>query len=215
MNEVVDRARSLAGATVGAIAARLGRPAPGGGASTKGRVGELIELALGATGGSGARIVDFPEHRLELKTIPVGEDLRPLESTFVCAVDLRDEVDWPESWVRAKLSKVLFVPVIGDRTTPLASRTVGAPVLWEMTPAQEDVLRADYDDIMGLVGVGRVEEISAHLGRYLQIRPKARDGTVRTVARGPEGEPIPTVPRGFYLRPAFTCALLLDRHALP
>ncbi len=215
MNEIVVRARSLAGATVGALAARLGRSAPGGGASTKGRVGELVEVALGATGGSGARVVDFPEHRLELKTIPVTSDLRPHESTFVCAVDLRDEVDWPEAWVRAKLSKVLFVPVIGERTTPLARRTLGEPVYWEMSAAQEEILRADYDDIMGLVGVGRVEEISAHLGRYLQIRPKARDGNVRTVARGPEGEPIPTVPRGFYLRPSFTRALLLDPTATP
>lgn len=215
MNEIVDRARALTGSTVGAIAAHLGRPVPGGGASTKGRVGELVEQALGATGGSGARIVDFPEHRLELKTIPVTDDLRPHESTFVCAVDLRDDVDWPTAWVRAKLSKVLFVPIVGDRATPLASRTLGEPVYWEMTPAQESQLRADYDDIMGLVGVGRVEEISAHLGRYLQIRPKARDGSVRTVARGPEGEPIPTVPRGFYLRPAFTRALLLDPAATP
>ena len=68
---------------------------------------------------------------------------------------------------------------------------------------------------MGLVGIGRIEDVTAHLGRYLQLRPKAKDGSVRTLARGAEGERFGTVPRGFYLRPAFTGALLLDAAALP
>ncbi|NUP09079.1 MAG: DNA mismatch repair protein MutH [Polyangiaceae bacterium] len=213
--EVFARARALTGMSVAAVAHAIGRAPPAGGVSTKGRVGELVEQALGATGGSGARKVDFPEIGIELKTIPVDERLRPHESTFVCAVDLGEEVDWDASWARKKLSCVLFVPVVGERTTPLPARVFGAPSLWRPTPDQEAQLRADYDDIMGLVGIGRMEDVSAHLGRYMQLRPKARDGSARTIVAGREGERIATVPRGFYLRPSFTGAILAAPAALP
>lgn len=196
------------------LADELGRPCPGGGAHTKGRVGELVEVALGASGGS-RRAVDFPESGVELKTIPVSAERKPYESTFVCAVSLDEEVDWAMSWPKAKLSQVLFVPVVGDKTEPLPDRCFGAPVFWQPTPEQDRQLNADYDDIMGLVGVGRIEDVTAHLGRYMQLRPKAKDGSVRTLARGAEGERFGTVPRGFYLRTMFTAALLADPRALP
>lgn len=217
-DDLARRAAALEGQDLAAIAARLGRAVPAGGVHQKGRVGELIELALGASGGTGTRAVDFPALGVELKTIPVHAPPRervPRESTFVCAVDLNEEVDWDEAWVRRKLAAVLFVPIAGDAKTPAEARRVGRPLLWSPTPAQEQVLRGDYDDIMGLVGVGRVEDVSAHLGRYLQLRPKGRDGAPRATVRGADGERIATVPRGFYLRASFTGALLADAAALP
>jgi DNA mismatch repair protein MutH len=72
-------------------------------------------------------------------------------------------------------------------------------------------LAADYDEIMGLVGIGRIEDVTAHLGEHLQIRPKARDGSARTLTFGREGEHISTVPRGFYLRTRFTEHVLNSR----
>jgi len=212
--DLFARAATLSGSTVAELAARLGRPCPGGGVHTKGRVGELVELALGASGGS-RRLVDFPSTGVELKTIPVNIAKKPHESTFVCAVNLDEEVDWADSWPKAKLSLVLFVPIVGERDEPLPGRRFDAPMLWRPTPSQDRQLNADFDDIMGLVGVGRIEDVTAHLGRYLQLRPKAKDGSVRTLARGAEGERFGTVPRGFYLRPSFTGALLRDPAALP
>lgn len=197
------------------VAQDLGHPAPAGGVFTKGRAGELVERALGASGGSGIRVVDFPDQGVELKTIPIDDGGRPLESTFVCAVDLAHDTDWEVSWARRKLACVLFVPVVGGRSVPLPARVFGRPLLWSATPAQDQQLHADYDDIMGLVGIGRVEDVSAHLGRYLQLRPKARDGSQRTAVPGRDGERILTVPRGFYLRASFTGALLEDPAALP
>lgn len=215
--DLARRAGALAGLTVAELAARVGREVPSGGVHGKGRVGELVELALGASGGSG-RSVDFPSLGVELKTIPVHPAPRarvPHESTFVCAVDLNEEVDWDDAWVRTKLRAVLFVPIEGAQRSPSGARRIGEAVLWTPTPAQDAVLRGDYDDIMGLVGVGRIEDVTAHLGRYLQLRPKASDGRARTVTLGPEGERIRTVPRGFYLRASFTAALLSDPSALP
>jgi DNA mismatch repair protein MutH len=212
---LLGRVHALEGRTVAELAHLARADAPAGGRSTKGRVGEILERVLGADGGSGERVVDFPALALELKTIPVTPQGKPLESTFVCAVRIDEDVDFDASWVKRKLARVLFVPIVGDRRTELGRRTVGPACLWEPTIAQLAQLRADYDDIMGLLGIGRVEDVSAHLGRWLQLRPKARDGTPRALAFGDEGERIPTVPRGFYLRTRFTEAILRDPSATP
>jgi DNA mismatch repair protein MutH len=89
------------------------------------------------------------------------------------------------------------------------------PLFFRPTPEQEALLAADFDEILGMVGSGLVEAVDATLGRALQLRPKAADGSARTVAFGADGERIATVPRGFYLRARFTEAILRDPAALP
>ena len=216
IDELLERARGLQGRSLAEVLAALGMFASSDPVRTKGSAGETLERALGASGGS-SRIHDFPELEVELKTIPVTPAGAPLESTYVCTLSLADaeSQEWETSWVRAKLSRVLFVPLVGAQGKPWQERVVGASTLWSPTREQEDVLRGDFDDVVGLVGVGRIEELTAHRGRWLQVRPKARDGSVRTLAWGGDGEAIATVPRGFYLRPRFTGALLLDPAALP
>ncbi len=213
---LLGRARSLAGATVGAVLRDLGLAASVDPVRTKGSAGETLERALGASGGS-SQVLDFPELGVELKTIPITADGTPLESTYVCTLSLADaeSQEWETSWVRAKLARVLFVPLVGAHGIGWQERTIGSPLLWSPTEAQDGVLRGDFDDVVGLIGVGRIEELTAHRGRWLQVRPKARDGSVRTIAWGSDGEVISTVPRGFYLRARFTGALLVDPTALP
>ena len=210
--ELVARARAIEGQTVGSL---LLRSAPTDPVRTKGTAGETLERALGATG-TGA-VQDFPELGIELKTIPITADKKPLESTYVCTLSLTDAdaQEWETSWVKAKLARVLFVPLVGAHGIPWRDRLVGRALLWSPTPEQEDVLRADFDDAIGLIGIGRIEELTAHGGRWLQVRPKARDGSVRTVAWGGDGEAIATIPRGFYLRTRFTGAILADPAAVP
>jgi DNA mismatch repair protein MutH len=94
-------------------------------------------------------------------------------------------------------------------------RRIGAPWFWRPTRAQEAVLRADFDEAMGTIGAGGIEAVTARAGRWLQVRPKAATGSVRTISFGPEGEWIATVPRGFYLRASFTREIFEDPAALP
>jgi DNA mismatch repair protein MutH len=191
-----------------------GTPVQAGGLHGKGKVGEQVERALGATGGSAATW-DFPELRVELKTIPV--DARtgtPSESTFVCAVSLTeaDRAEWSTSWARAKLSRVLWVPIELEQD---GTRRVGQARLWSPSAEQEAILSGDFEDIMGRVGAGDVEGVTARLGRWLQLRPKAAHGGVRTIVPASDGEMVATVPRGFYLRALFTGAILRDPAAMP
>ncbi len=214
--ELLERARALDGLRVGDVLRRLGLVASTDPVRTKGSAGETLERALGATGGS-TQVLDFPDLGVELKTIPVTAEGAPLESTYVCTLSLADAElqEWETSWVRAKLARVLFVPLVGEHGIAWQERVIGTPLLWSPTAEQEAVLHADFDDVVGLIGIGRIEELTAHRGRWMQVRPKARDGSVRTTAWGADGEAIATVPRGFYLRARFTGALLADPSALP
>ncbi len=85
--ELLLRASALAGRTLDAIAEGMRAPKVGGGLHEKGTVGQLLERALGATGGSRAE-PDFPAIGVELKTVPVDETGRPRESTYVCTLPL-------------------------------------------------------------------------------------------------------------------------------
>jgi DNA mismatch repair protein MutH len=210
--ELVARARALAGVPVDTLAVQLGLVV-GEGAHAKGKVGTLLEQALGARGGSQATW-DFPALRVELKTVPVDLRGAPRESTFVCAVTLldADRAEWDGSWVRAKLARVLWVPVLTPDEGP---RVLGAALLWSPTREQEDVLREDFDEIMGRIGMGGIEMLSGRVGRWLQLRPKAAHGRVRTNAPGVDGDLVATVPRGFYLRARFTGAILASPEAIP
>jgi len=201
--ELLARARALRGFAVGAPGVR-----------GKGKVGELVERALGASGGSSATW-DFPALKVELKTIPVDFARGvPRESTFVCAASLADadRAEWATSWVRAKLSRVLWVPV---EVHADGARRIGEPRLWSPSREQQRILAGDFEDILGRVGAGGIEGVNAYLGRWLQLRPKAAHGRVRTTVRAAEGELVATVPRGFYLRAKLTGAILRDGLALP
>jgi len=214
--ELVRRVGALAGATLGDVAATLGLSFDAAGVRTKGKGGEILERALGATGGS-AKVHDFPALAIELKTIPTDERGKPHESTYVCTLPMDDveRVEWETSWVRRKLARVLWVPVVAPHDAPHAARRIGRAQLWSPTEDQAAVLRTDFEDAVGAIALGHVEALTAHAGRWLQVRPKARDGAARTMSWGREGERIPTMPRGFYLRASFTAAILEDPRAMP
>jgi DNA mismatch repair protein MutH len=214
--ELRDRASWLSGRTIGDLARALGAPVPVAGARGKGKMGTLVEKALGAEAGS-ASVPDFPRLGIELKTIPIDQAGAPRESTFVCSIAIAgaERTDWSTSAARAKLRHVLFVPIVVGEEDPVESRRIGSPLLWRPTAEQEAVLRDDFETAMGVIGAGNVEALTARSGRWLQVRPKAATGRARTFSFGPEGEWIATVPRGFYLRASFTRALLRDPGALP
>lgn len=210
------RAAELAGMRLAELAARHALPVPPDLRRAKGFVGALLERALGATAGSRA-LPDFPELHVELKTLPVDRAGAPVESTFVCTIPLTEmsAVEWVDSRVRRKLSRVLWVPVEGERAIPVGERRIGQALLYELTPEDEAVLRADWEELAGYIGRGHVEELSGHLGKFLQIRPKAAHSRARRLGFDADGAPFAALPRGFYLRPSFTRALLERHFALP
>ncbi|MCL6412362.1 DNA mismatch repair endonuclease MutH [Pantoea agglomerans] len=211
---LLARAQDLAGLTLETLAARAGLPMPADLKRDKGWVGMLLEWHLGASTGSKAE-QDFAHLGIELKTIPIDAQGKPLETTFVCVAPLTGNsgVTWLTSHVRHKLARVLWIPVEGGREIPLRERRVGAPLLWSPDAEEDEMLRQDWEELMDMIVLGRVEQITARHGAWLQIRPKAANSKALTEGIGDQGQPIMTLPRGFYLKKSFT-GPLLARHFL-
>ncbi len=210
----MHQANLLAGYSLSELAALAGLPVPPDLRRDKGWIGILLEQWLGASAGSKPE-QDFAAIGVELKTIPIDRSGRPLETTFVCVAPLTGNtgVTWETSHVRHKLKRVLWVPVEGERTIPLGERRIGTPLLWSPSEEEEEQLKRDWEELMDLIVLGQVEHITARHGEVLQLRPKAANSRALTEAVGAHGEPILTLPRGFYLKKPFTAALLA-RHFL-
>ncbi len=209
ITELMTRANDLAGLTLADVAAEIGVKVPNDFTRQKGWTGQLIESYLGATAGSKPQ-QDFVELGVELKTLPLSYANKPLETTYVCYAPLLKQagVSWDTSSVKNKLQQVLWVPVEGEREIPPSERTIGSAILWQPSEAQNQALQEDWEELMELIALGQVESITARIGQFLQLRPKAANGKALTEAVGIDGEKIMTRPRGFYLRKNFTQQIL-------
>ena len=209
LEQLLSQAQSIAGLTFGELADELHIPVPPDLKRDKGWVGMLLERALGATAGSKAE-QDFSHLGVELKTLPINAEGYPLETTFVSLAPLvqNSGVKWENSHVRHKLSCVLWMPIEGSRHIPLGERHIGAPILWKPTAEQERQLRQDWEELMDLIVLGKLDQITARIGEVMQLRPKGANSRSITKGIGRNGEVIETLPLGFYLRQAFTAGLL-------
>ncbi len=212
--ELLDRAYTIAGMTFKELSDEAEMVMPTDLKRDKGWVGQLLEWHLGAPAGSKPE-QDFAKLGIELKSIPIGYSGKPLETTFVCVAPLMgvQGITWETSHVRNKLSKVLWIPVEGEREIPLAERHVGSPLLWTPSQEEDELLKRDWEELMELIVLGNVEQITARHGEALHLRPKAANSRVLTEAYGASGKPIKTKPRGFYLRTQFTHKLLTAHYA--
>jgi DNA mismatch repair protein MutH len=214
--ELMASAKMLAGRPLGVLAERHGVAVPNDQRRAKGWVGQLLETCLGATAGSKAE-PDFQHIGVELKTLPINVRGEAAESTYVCTAKLTDlaHLTWESSWVRKKLSRVLWVPIQADASLAMSDRMVGSPLLWSPSSEQNNALQADWEELTDLIRMGRVEEITGRHGEVLQIRPKAADSKARRWGVDEEGRAVKTLPRGYYLRARFTNALLQAHYARP
>ena len=207
-----QRAQALAGLTLGEIAKKNNIKVPENLTKNKGWIGLLLEQALGASAGSRPE-PDFPELGIELKSLPINTQGKPLETTYVSVAPLTGlvGVTWPNSYVRKKLSRVLWVPVINEQAWSLSERVVGTPFIWSPSKEEEMLLANDWQELTDMIVLGEVEKIQGKHGQVLQLRPKAANSKAKTQAFDRHGKPFMTLPRGFYLKIAFT-QMLLHKH---
>jgi len=206
---LLERANGLAGQSLGDVARAFGLAPPSRPASGKGWAGQLLELALGADGGSAPR-PDFKRLGVELKTIPVDRHGRPQESTHVCAAPsfVPPGLRWTDSLVRAKLARVLWIPIVRLGTGKTEERYVGSAMLWTPSRREEEILRRDWEEIVERIALGHLHEVDARMGEALQLRPKAASSRTVTTTMDEAGNRILVNPRGFYLRARFTAQIL-------
>ncbi|MFQ3190304.1 MAG: DNA mismatch repair protein MutH [Paraglaciecola sp.] len=209
IQELMQRAEALAGLTLGEVAEIAHVTVPINFKREKGWTGQLIERCLGASAGSKTQ-QDFAKLGIELKTIPINQYGKPLETTYVCYAPLTNiaSIEWQTSSVKNKIQKVLWVPIDGRREVAPQDRCIATPFLWSPTAAQNNQLSTDWEELMEMIALGQIENITARHGQYLQLRPKAANGNILTEAIGKDGQIIHTRPRGFYLKKEFTEKIL-------
>lgn len=207
--ELLTRAQDLAGMSLGEIAASINVEVPKDLKREKGWIGLLLEQVLGASAGSRPE-PDFPHLGIELKSLPINSHGKPLETTFVCVAPLTGLVgaQWQTSHIRNKLARVLWIPVISERSIAVAERIVGTAFIWSPSQEEEHLLALDWQELTDMIVLGNVENIHGKHGQVLQLRPKAANSNAKTQAFNRHGQPFMTLPRGFYLKTAFTQGLL-------
>lgn len=210
--ELLERCQTLAGKTLGELISTSPYALPKSAISSKGLVGQLIEWHLGADSQQLPQ-PDFLHLGIELKTLPVTAKGDPRESTYVCTAPFSIaalQETWANSRVRAKLQKVLWVPIEADPIIPFIERRVGTALLWQMDAKIEAILQQDWEELMEMLLLGHFSKISARFGTYLHIRPKAMHSRILSAGFDEEGESIKTGPKGFYLRTVFTKNILKE-----
>lgn len=212
--ELFARADALAGRALASVAHAQHMAVPPDLRRAKGWIGQVLEEALGASSGSQAQC-DFPHLGIELKTLPVDARGRTTQSTFVCTapLDAAGVTQWADCWVRQKLSRVLFVPIVGGG--PPGERLVGSPILWSPTPEEEALLRADWEELTELTALGELWQVDGTRGKVLQLRPKAANNKQHTWHLDADARWVQATPRAFYLRAKFTAAIVARALALP
>lgn len=207
--ELLKQCAQIEGMSFAQLAYFLNFPIPAVPIKRKGWAGMAVELALGTTAGNRA-IPDFVQLGIELKTLPLNKQGTPAESTFVTSISLLTlhQEHWLTSQCYQKLKRVLWLPIEGDKAIPFSERRIGQAILWSPKPEDEQILARDWLELTTLICTGKLEEINATIGEYLQIRPKAANA--RSVCYGfdSQGNKILTLPRGFYLRSRFTKQLI-------
>ncbi len=214
-NQLLERVQAIAGLSLQTLAERCGEYVPHTLKRQKGWVGQLLEIILGASASSRAA-PDFELIGVELKTIPVDRQGKPFESTYVCTAPLLEltRQTWQTSWVKHKLSRVLWLPIISEPGVAIGERRVGNAILWSPSAEDTTILANDWNELTDMLCLGQLELITARHGTYLQIRPKAANSRALCWGINEQGERVPTLPRGFYLRAGFTRKILTEHFLL-
>lgn len=207
--ELMMRVNTIAGLTLGEIAAQYAFKTPENLLREKGWIGQLIEYVLGATAASKPE-PDFPHLGVELKTLPISYTGKPLETTYVSITPLTKlhGVTWQNSVVKKKLSHVLWLPILSERDLAPTDRIIGNGFLWKPSQQEEALLKKDWEELTEMIALGNIEQVNGHFGQVLQLRPKAANSKALTQAIGPNGSEIMTLPRGYYLKTEFTKQIL-------
>ncbi|MBF0265028.1 MAG: DNA mismatch repair endonuclease MutH [Gammaproteobacteria bacterium] len=209
--ELQQRVDKIANSSIAMVAQQCNLAVPENLQHNKGWIGQLLEKAL-YTSASNLSEPDFLELGIELKSIPVKSNGYPAETTYICQVPLINNLgqQWQQSCVARKLNKVLWIPIQSDSNISLAQRLVGQGIIWQPTESQLDLIKDDWEELMEYVAFGQIDQIDASYGEVLQIRPKAANSKARTVGVNEKGQYNNTMPRGFYLRTAFTAQIIRD-----
>lgn len=210
-DELITRLNHITGRSLSELAVLAGTDSPYNNSAGKGFAGQLMELYLGAAAGNLSE-PDFINLGIELKTLPVGFDLMPAESTFLCMADLSPErfIPFEHSALYHKLKSVLFVILLAPKGAKMVERRVLGYFFFTPNDEQLKLFEQDYNEFNELILNASAREIDASNGNIIQMRPKGAGSQDYIRVRDESGNFTTTYPRAYYLRPFFTKQLMAD-----
>lgn len=205
---LISYANTMSGHKIYKIANKLNILLPEN-TKNKGYIGNIIEKFFFINSGN-RPIRDFYHIGIELKTISIDKNNDPLEATFICTASLikNNGITWKKSYIYYKLRRILWIPIKVNRFLPLKEYTIGIPFLWSPNVQEEKKIKKDWEDIMDIIVLGKIDKLNSSYGEVLQVKKKANNNKSLTRGVGKYGQPIFTTPRGFYLRKNFTNLLI-------
>jgi DNA mismatch repair endonuclease MutH len=172
---VLQRLESLRGKTIAKLAGRLDVPI----SRAKSGIALLVRRALGVQNDR-ARIREFEQFGIEIKTAPVSPAGKPFESMSFPRFDHMEigEDEWFDSDLRARLERLLIVPVIRDsRDQDKAEHRIGRAFFWSPSADELDAIQIEWELFRDAIKAGRADRLpSARETKFIHVRPKGRDG---------------------------------------
>jgi DNA mismatch repair protein MutH len=181
----------------------------------KGLTGRIVETALGKEPDSRAE-VDLTDLGVEVKSIPIKEELVPREHTKVTTLNFADVAAqrWENSTVFHKLRNILFVPIVKYDLERPDQWYIRSPFIWMPSIEAQRELNADYDAVRALIKAHRPDELTSRKppeGICVSLIPNTggRDSN-DTVTFEIDGESFTVRRRSWMLRKDFTARILRE-----
>lgn len=213
--ELIRRLDLITGRSLSELAFLSGVDAPYNNRAGKGFAGQLTEIFLGADAGTLSE-PDFTSLGIELKTLPVGFDLMPAQSTFLCMADLNPErfIPFEQSHLYHKLRHMLFVLLLAPKGAKITERRILGYFFFKPDAQTLNLFEQDYNEFNELIFNASARDIDGTAGNVIQMRPKAAASSEYIKVRDASGNFTTTYPRAYYLRPHFTKQLMQDFMAM-
>ena len=177
---------------------------------SSGYLGKILEIYLG-TSGKNFPIPDFPNLNIELKSLPLNKNMLPKNIVKICSTSffpLETNYSWETSIVKRKLEKVLWIPFQSDKSVPYHRRRILQPFLSNLK-GYEKIIKEDYENIITLLFLGKLNLISPTLGKYLILKPISSNKNLTNFLND-KGELIKTNFVGFYINKKFLKKIIYE-----
>lgn len=216
--ELLERVNAVQGVPFAELAAAHGITWSAEPARNKGLAGRIVEAAMGIEANPRAE-ADLTYLGLEIKTIPIGEDLKVLERTKVTMLNFQDVHDQPfeGSTVEHKLRSIIFVPIVKFDLEQPEHWYIRSPFIWFPSNAAYAQLKRDYEAVRALLQEGKVDSLSSERppkgqGVFLTPNTAGKDSRDMTAYYLDESRTkrVQTKRRSWMLRKEFTTQIIRE-----
>ncbi len=171
----------------------------------KGRLGDVVERSYFGINPGNVSGPDFEQAGVELKTTPlkrVGKKLKAKERLSLQMIDYMSihREEWETSSFLRKNALILLLFYLFEPDKEILDYVFKIARLWEIPEADLEIIRDDWETIVGKIRAGKAHEISEGDTMYLAACTKGAKGTDR---REQPFSDEPAKPRAFSLKASY------------